>query len=85
MSKAIASPTTMLAGRGSDTDKQTRRSVAVQIDKDLGRMVAVIASHDGVTQSDVISPFLRPHVLAHYERVQKEIRAEIETLQSKPK
>lgn len=54
-----------------------RKSAPIQVERDLARMAAVIASHDGITQSDLISPHLRPFLLTHYRRVQQAIRDEL--------
>lgn len=59
-----------------------RRTAPIQVDKDLARMIAVIASHDGTTQADVVSAHLRPFVLMHYDRVQKAIEAELKGLRT---
>ncbi len=56
---------------------RTRKSAPIQVERDLARMAAVIASHDGITQSDLISPHLRPFLLTHYRRVQQAIHAEL--------
>lgn len=59
---------------GKDVDRKAGRKTApVQIDKELARMVAVIASHDGITQADLLNDHLRPFVKAHFERVQQQI------------
>jgi hypothetical protein len=50
-----------------------RRTAPVQVDKELARMIAVIASHDGITQADLLNDHLRPFVKMHYERVQQQI------------
>lgn len=61
----------------SKEDRSARKTAAVQIEKDLARMAAVIASHRGVTQSEVCSPVLRPHLLTQYRLVQEEISREL--------
>ena len=74
--------TLIMASKGKQTEgageERQRRTAAVQIEKDLARMIAVIASHDGITQSDLVSAHLRPFILTHYERVQQAIQKEIE-------
>jgi CHASE3 domain sensor protein len=58
-------------------DRRGRRTAPVQVDKDLARMCAVIASHDGVNQADVLRDVLRPFLEANYKRVQQAIEAEL--------
>lgn len=58
-------------------ERPGRRTAPIQVERDLARMAAVIASHDGVTQSDVVSDHLRPFLTAHYERVMKAIGREL--------
>jgi hypothetical protein len=65
------------AGSSEKGGRAARRTAAVQVEKDLARMAAVIASHRGVTQSDVCSPVLRPHLLTQYRLVQEEITREL--------
>ena len=59
-------------------DRSGRRTAPVQVEKDLARMAAVIASHDGITQSDLVSPLLRPFLEGEYARVQESIRRELQ-------
>jgi hypothetical protein len=59
------------------TDRSGRNTAPVQVEKDLARMAAVVASHDGITQAALVSPILRPFLLAQYARVQEAIRREI--------
>lgn len=66
----------------SGDDRSNRRTAPVQVEKDLARMAAVIASHDGITQSDLVAPVLRPFLRMHYERVQKEIQAQLKQMNS---
>jgi len=62
-------------------EKPTRRTAAVQIEKELARMAAVIASHRGITQSDVCSPALRAYLTAQYRIVKEEIDRELKGLE----
>ncbi len=77
MSAAVAKEPKAKKGLAAD-DRSNRKTAPVQVEKDLARMCAVIASHDGITQSELISAHLRPFLLMHYERVQKAIRAELD-------
>ncbi len=61
-------------------DRTNRRTAPIQVEKELARMAAVIASHDGITQSDLLSPFLRQFLRTHYERVQAEIQARLKQM-----
>ena len=58
-------------------DRTGRKTAPVQVAKDLARMAAVVASHDGITQADLISPLLRPFLTAEYKRVQEQIQQEL--------
>jgi hypothetical protein len=58
-------------------ERRARKSAPIQIEKELARWAAVISSHDGITQSELVSDHLRPFLRAHYERVQQEIQAEL--------
>jgi hypothetical protein len=58
-------------------EKGGRRTAPVQVEKDLARMAAVIASHRGITQADLCSPVLRPFLIAQYRLVQQEIGREL--------
>ena len=67
---------------GEADDRSGRRTAPIQVEKDLARMAAVIASHDGITQADLVSPVLRPFLLGQYARVKQAIDNE---LKSQPK
>lgn len=58
-------------------DRAGRRTAAIQIEKDLARMAAVIASHRGITQSDLCSPVLRDYLTLQYRLVKEEIDREL--------
>lgn len=60
-----------------DPARGGRKTAPIQVDKDLAKMVAVVASHDGTTQAELISSHLRPFVVMHYERVMKAIAQEL--------
>lgn len=59
-------------------DRSNRKTAPIQVDKDLARMAAVIASHRGITQAKLVSPHLRPYLIGLYQEVQEEIAAELE-------
>ena len=61
-------------------DRAGRRTAPIQVEKELARMAAVIASHDGITQAELVSPVLRQFLRTHYERVQKEIQENIKKM-----
>lgn len=56
----------------------TRKTAAIQVDKDLARMAAVIASYDGISQGELCSPILRPTLEAEFARVQEMMRQDVE-------
>lgn len=58
---------------GKVDDRSGRKTAPIQVDKELARMVAVIASHDGITQAELLRDHLRPFVKMHFERVQQQI------------
>lgn len=62
-----------------------RKSAPIQIEKDLARMAAVIAAHDGVTLSELLSPQLRQFIRTNYERVQKEIQERVRLMKEADK
>lgn len=76
--------TTMVKKRAesaeSGKDEGGRKTAPIQVRKDLARMAAVIASHDGITQSDLVSPVLESFLLSEYDRVQKEMRRQLDQL-----
>ena len=77
----------MAKKKGSETkddDRSGRKPAPIQVDKDLARMVAVVAAHDGVTQGQLIEPVLRPFMLAQYARVQNAIKTELADQPAKP-
>lgn len=59
-------------------DRSGRKSAPVQVKKDLAKMVAIIATHDDVTQADLLDPVLRQWAITNYRRVMREIGKEIE-------
>lgn len=61
-------------------DRSGRKSAPVQIEKELARMAAVIAAHDEVTMSDLLTPVLRQFILTNYERVRREIQARLDRM-----
>lgn len=60
-------------------DRSGRKSAPIQVDKQLARWAAVVASHRGITQAELVSPVLRPFLLAQYRLVQEEMGQEIES------
>jgi len=62
----------------SGEDRSNRKSAPVQVEKDLARKVAVIATHRGISQSALLSPVIRRFVEAQYEIVSGEIQKEVE-------
>lgn len=65
-------------GANEGKESRGRRTAPIQVEKELARMVAVIASHRGIGQSDVVSAHLRPFLLAQYELVRQEIQRELD-------
>lgn len=60
-----------------DKNREGRNTAPIQVEKDLARMAAVIASHDGITQAKLVSPIIRQFLEVEYDRVQKQIREEL--------
>lgn len=60
-------------------DRSNRKSAPVQVEKDLARKVAVIATHRGISQSALISPVIRKFVEAQYALVSAEIQEEVKS------
>ena len=63
-----------------DGPKRERATAPIQVEKRLARMIAVIATHDGVTQSELISPVLKQFAEANYKRVVRAMGTEVEEL-----
>lgn len=63
--------------RKVEKSESARGTASVQIDRDLARMVAVIASHRRVSQASIISPVLRDFIEAQYAIVSREIQEEV--------
>lgn len=65
-------------GGGPDaTEGRERRTAPIQVERDLARMAAVIASHRGIRQADVVDAVLRPFLRAQYQIVQQEMNQEL--------
>jgi hypothetical protein len=60
--------------------KRARRTAPVQVEKELARMVAVIASHRGISQSDFLSPFIKQYVITNYRQVRGAMGKELDEL-----
>lgn len=57
--------------------KRVRKTAPIQVDADLARKVAVIASHRRKAASEIISPVIRDFVEAQYALVSSEIQKEV--------
>lgn len=57
-----------------------RKTAPIQVEVQLARWVAIIATHDGITQSELLSPIIKEPITHAYKRVQKEMGKEIEGL-----
>lgn len=73
------------AGKPARDSRPGRKSAPVQIEKDLARMAALIAAHDEITLSDLLSPVLRQFIRTNYERVQKEIQERVRLMKEEDK
>lgn len=63
-----------------DDSRPGRKSAPVQIEKELARMAAVIAAHDGITMSDLLTPVVRQFIITNYERVLREGQAKADRI-----
>lgn len=70
---------------GTDTPERKRNTAPVQIEKELARMAATIASHDGVTQSELLSPVVRQFLIMNYERVKRQIQENLNRMNAENK
>ncbi len=68
--------------KASDPQRAGRKSAPIQIEKELARMAAVIAAHDDVTISDLLTPVVRQFIMTNYERVKREIQARIDRMKA---
>lgn len=57
-------------------EKDGRKSTAVQVEKDLARMVGMICQHRRITQSELLSPVIREFVEAEYAATIRQIQQE---------
>lgn len=67
-------------GNSVPPGKPQRRTQAVQIEKELARMVAVIASHRGISQSEFLSDYIRQYVTTNYRQVRTAMGKELDEL-----
>lgn len=81
MEFTVPKPSKMIAEK--PLDKRGRSTAPVQIELQLARWIAIIATHDNITQSAFLSDEIREYVTHHYKRVQKEMGKEIDDLGSK--
>ena len=58
-----------------DDGKPPRGTAAIQVDVQLAQWVRTIASHDGITQAEVVRSVLTPYLQTVMERVSREIDA----------
>ncbi len=56
-------------------DRSNRKGAPVQIDKELARMAAFVALHDGMTISELLSPQLEKFIRLNYARVVQSMNA----------
>lgn len=61
----------------SEKPERIRATTAVQVDADLAQMIRTIASHDGISQADVVRPALKSYIPAQMARVNAEITANL--------
>lgn len=54
-------------------DRSNRKSAPIQVDKDLARMAAVLASYKRITVAALCSPMIRRALTAEWELFQEEI------------
>jgi hypothetical protein len=59
-------------------DRSNRRSAPIQVDKDIARMAAMVATFRGVTLADLCSPALRPFITTQYRLMQAEMAKELQ-------
>lgn len=60
--------------------KRNRRTAPVQIDRELARRAAVVATHMGITQSELLSPRLAQFINTMYRKVVSEMGDEAQEL-----
>lgn len=74
MLTAVEEMTTPKKKNQPKDDRSGRQTAPVQLPKELARMVATIASHDGISQGELITPILYGPIKMHYERVLREMQ-----------
>lgn len=60
--------------------KRVRLTAPVQVAGELAYMIGVVCAHDGVTQAELLSGYLKPFVEEHFRRVQAEIAAKVKRM-----
>lgn len=80
MGAAVMAKQTGKKSGGDAPDGKGRKTAPVQVDKDLARMAATIAAHDGRTIADILSPLIKQWIMTNYERVQKEMQDRLKTM-----
>jgi hypothetical protein len=64
------------AGGGSEKpkdDRSNRKSAPIQIEKDVAKMAAMVATYRSITMSDLCTPVLRPFITMQYRLLQEEM------------
>lgn len=75
---AVAKPTKKPEPEVKD-ERSGRKTAPIQVEKELARWAAVVASYDQITQAELVSDHLRPFLKAHFERVQAAMRRELDS------
>lgn len=61
----------------------SRKTASVQVDADISRMIAVVASHQRKSQAELISLVLRKFIVPLYAKVSVEIQQEMKSAEER--
>jgi hypothetical protein len=61
-----------------EDDRSGRKTAPIQVEKELARMVAVIAAHRQISQGELISPVIRSFVVSEYRKTQAAMGRELD-------
>lgn len=64
----------------SQAYKAKRKTMPIQVETELAEIASTVAAHDGITVGALVNDYLRPFLIEHYRRVQREISERVRRL-----
>lgn len=61
-------------------EQKERPTRPIQIDRELVQMMGVICQHYELTHNEFLADHIRPFIITHYQRVQKEMESKLRDL-----